>query len=107
MKTSKVFLEAAKLVDASFSLYNGELSNNCGCCCGAIHGVAKDPFIISELTDLFGQYFKPKSVSYEDFWFGSPWPNQHTPSELLKVAARKQHRVMALLFMAEISKDSE
>lgn len=107
MKTSKVFLEAAKLVDASFSLYNGELSNNHKHCCRAIREVAKDHFIISELTDLFGQYFKPKGVSFENFWFGSPWPNHHTPSELLKVAARKQHRIMALLFMAEISKDSE
>lgn len=52
---------------------------------------------------LFKEYFEPIRASRFDYWFGDP---NHAFGEYRQrpvLLARKEHRVMALLFMQEIA----
>lgn len=104
MKHSKYFLAAAKLIEKESNKWGGHI-----CCCTAINKVVPNslwfawPNIKAEFSDLF----QPAGKNGNDYWFGYPWATANGPVGIAQANARKEHRIMALLFMAEITKDSE
>ena len=53
---------------------------------------------------LFAVYFKPTHASAQDAWFGETSAPMYSNNHI-HIHANREARILALLFMAEISKD--
>jgi hypothetical protein len=86
MKASTVYLRAAKLVDR----FDDTPS------CGAIYCVSNSFLVYAKSRTPYCELFTPSPSTNHNFIWGDRWGNN-----------KKQCRVLALLFMSEIAKDSE
>jgi hypothetical protein len=86
MKLSDVFQEAARILEREYNPYNT--------CCDAIGAAQGLHYSVeTKAKRLFIKLFKPKKAFECDCWMGET----HDPDA-------KQHRIWAMIFMAEITK---
>ena len=100
MKPSDYYREAAELVFNSASV-NGHL----GCCAALLDTVYPNVDKLVPLKRDLQTVFAP-DVMDNSYWFGTPYviPHVHGTPEMIE--HNLNHRIFALLFMAEISKDN-
>jgi len=104
MKYSEVYLKAAELVDSCFTDFSGWKAAHHAPLCAAVSRVEMGGWrVIEPAWKVFMQGTPDKA-----FWFGSPFEHKssgYPESSEEELNKRKEHRVFALLLMAELAKD--
>jgi hypothetical protein len=85
----RIFLNAAELIDR----------NRSNAACGAINNSVRDWDETDKYKKELAKYFKPKNLTMHQRWFGD---GMGVDQDHLLDNPYRKHRVMALLFLAEI-----
>lgn len=101
MKTSAVYLKAAKIIDMSL-----ESDGRHDACCWALTIAYEDSTSRQDhiIHTGFATAFKPEDNPI--WWFGARSWGYPSRKEYNKLVRNKEHRVYAMLFMHELAKDA-
>lgn len=96
------YLEAAQHIERSFDPGTGKHEY----ACNALSFVISNTDTKIRHKELFAKYFKPIKTGPSVAWFGAAdgYMYLRTPKNVARLAKNKERRVLAMLFMHEITK---
>ena len=100
-KISELFVRTANVIDNSVTISYCISPSYCHMAgCSALSTVANNSKIHAFMRVGFSGAFQPKGVSRHEWWFGAPFSKKEKVNR-----RRADHRIYAMLLMAELAKD--